>query len=165
MSTSYAIPKLMPLLQGFQLEDGVYRALPLLAGERGVLGLQSAVFGVELWAQTNDDPTMPYVLRLWDASANAWLPTPEGETRAREEAELRAAASEARANSEAHARQQAEARATIELQARQQAEARLREIEAGATSLFRWGLGRRSRPKIPSFARCCAALPHSNAQK
>jgi len=116
MSTRYAVPKLMPLLQGFQLEDGIYHSMPLIAGERGVMGLQSAVLGVELWAQTNDDPTMPYVLRLWDPAANAWLPTPEGETRAREEAEMRAAASEARADSEA--------------QARKQAEARLREIEA-----------------------------------
>ena len=92
-----------PLLQGFQLEDGVYRPIPLIANERGVLGVHSAVLGIELWVQTNDDPAMPYVLRLWDAAANAWLPTPEGETRAREEAE-------ARADSEAQARQQAEAR-------------------------------------------------------
>jgi hypothetical protein len=98
-----------PLLQGFQLEDGIYRTMPLIAGERGVLGLHSDVLGIELWAQTNDDLAMPYVLRLWDAAANAWLPTPEGETRAREEAELRAAASEARAA---------------------EAEARLREMEA-----------------------------------
>jgi hypothetical protein len=34
-----------------------------------------------------------------------------------------------------------------------------------ATFLFRWGLGRRSRPKIPSFARCRAAKPHGNEQK
>jgi Uma2 family endonuclease len=105
-----------PLLHGFQLEDGIYRSMELLAGDRGVMGLRSAVLGVELWAQTNDDPAMPYVLRLWDLATNAWLPTPEGEARAREEAEMRAAASEARANSEA--------------QARQQAEARLREMEA-----------------------------------
>jgi hypothetical protein len=105
-----------PLLQGFQLEDEVYRPMPLIAGERGVLGLRSAALGVELWAQTNDDPAMPYVLRLWDAAANTWLPTPEGETRARVEAELRAAA-------EVLARKQAEARAD-------QAEARLREMEA-----------------------------------
>jgi Uma2 family endonuclease len=105
-----------PLLQGFQLEDGIYHPMPLIAGEHGVLGLRSAVLGVELWAQTNDDPAMPYVLRLWVSAANAWLPTPEGETRAREEAEMRATASEARA--------------TAESQARQQAEARLREMEA-----------------------------------
>jgi Uma2 family endonuclease len=105
-----------PLLQGFQLENDVYHPMPLITGERGVLGLQSAVLGVELWAQTNDDPAMPYVLRLWDTAANTWLPTPEGETRAREEAELRAAASEARAT-------EAEARANA-------AEARLREMEA-----------------------------------
>jgi Uma2 family endonuclease len=105
-----------PLLQGFQLEDGVYHLMASISGERGMIGLQSAVLGVELWAQTNDDPAMPYVLRLWDQAANAWLSTPEGETRAREEAELRAAASEARAEAE-----------TL---ARQQAEARLREVEA-----------------------------------
>jgi hypothetical protein len=105
-----------PLLQGFQLEDGVYRSMPLINGERGVMGLQSAALGVELWAQTTDDPAMPYVLRLWDPAVNAWLPTPEGETRAREEAEMRAATSEARAAAES--------------QARKQAEARLREMEA-----------------------------------
>jgi len=105
-----------PLLQGFQLEDGVYHAMPLIAGERGVLGLRSAVLGVEMWAQTNDDPAMPYVLRLWDAAANAWLPTPEGETRAREEAELRA-------DAEVQACRQAEARANA-------AEERLRDMEA-----------------------------------
>ncbi len=99
-----------PLLQGFQLEDGVYRLMASSTGERGVLGLQSAVLGVELWAQTNDDPAMPYVLRVWDIAANAWLPTPEGETRAREEAEMRATASEARAVAESAARKQAEAR-------------------------------------------------------
>ena len=112
-----------PLLQGFQLEDDVYRSMPLIAGERGVIGLQSVVLGVELWAQTNDDPAMLYVLRLWDAAANAWLPTPEGETRAREEAEMRATASEARATA-------SEARADAESQARQQAESRLRDMEA-----------------------------------
>ena len=105
-----------PLLQGFQLEDDVYRPIPLLIDERGLMGVHSAALGIELWAQTNDDPAMPYVLRLWDAAANVWLPTPEGETRAREEAELRATASEARAN-------EAEARAN-------QAEAHLREMEA-----------------------------------
>ena len=75
-------------------------SMSLIAGERGVLGLQSYVLGIELWAQTNDDPAMPYVLRLWDTAANAWLPTPEGETRSREDAEMRAIASEARATAE-----------------------------------------------------------------
>jgi Uma2 family endonuclease len=105
-----------PLLQGFQLEDDVYRPLLLIPGERGLIGVRSTVLGVELWAQTNDDPAMPYVLRLWDAAANAWLPTPEGETRAREEAELRA-------DAEVQARRQAEARANA-------AEERLRDMEA-----------------------------------
>jgi hypothetical protein len=52
---------------------------------------------------------MPYVLRLWARATSAWLPTPESETRAREEAEMRATASEARATAESQARKHAEA--------------------------------------------------------
>jgi Uma2 family endonuclease len=85
-----------PPLQGFQLQEGIYRAMPTLGSDRGVIGLQSAVLDVELWMQSNDDPNMPFVLRIWDRSAGIWLPTPEGETQAREQAEARAEQAEAR---------------------------------------------------------------------
>ena len=103
--------------------EGVSQPIAPLEGSRGVLGVASPTLDIELWAQPNDDPSMPFVLRLWDRPAGIWLPTPEGETLAREQAEARAAA-------EAQAREQAETRAAAEAQAREQAEARLRELEA-----------------------------------
>ena len=112
-----------PLLQGYQLEDDVYRPIAALTGERGTLGLPSAALGVELWAQPSPDPAMPFMLRLWDAAGQAWLPTSESETRAREEAELRA-------HHEAQAREEAELRAHHEAQAREEAEARVQALEA-----------------------------------
>ncbi|HEX5692941.1 MAG TPA: Uma2 family endonuclease [Roseiflexaceae bacterium] len=85
-----------PQLQGFRLHDGNYYVIPPSAGERGVIGLESAVLDVELWAQANDDPNMPFVLRMWDRATDIWLPTPENETQAREKAEARAEQAEAR---------------------------------------------------------------------
>jgi Uma2 family endonuclease len=105
-----------PLLQGYRAAEGTYQPIAPVPGDRGILGIPSSMLDVELWAQPNDDPAMPFALRLWDRAAGIWLPTPEAETRAREEAEARAAGAEARAAEEA--------------QARRQAEARLRELEA-----------------------------------
>jgi len=104
--TSY----LAPLLQGYRLEGQDYvRLTALPGGERGVMGLVSQALGLELWARPNGGEGMPYVLRLYDPEAGAWLLTPE------EEAEARRAA-EARAIQEAEARRAAEAR-IAELQA------------------------------------------------
>jgi Uma2 family endonuclease len=105
-----------PILQGYVLEEETYRPIAPAEGQRGVLGVVSATLGLELWAQPNDQPEMPFVLRLWDSAAGAWLPTPEGEAAGRAEAELRAMV-------EAQARAEAEARADA-------AETRLRELEA-----------------------------------
>ncbi len=107
-----------PVLQGYRLEEDSYRPMAPLetTDQRGVLGLWSDMLGVEMWAQPNVVPAMPFILRLWDIAASIWLPTPEGETLARIEAE-------ARAHAEAAARAEAEARAA-------DAETRLRNMEA-----------------------------------
>lgn len=98
-----------PILQGYALDEESYRPIAPVEGQRGVLGVASAVLGLELWAQAGEQPEMPFVLRLWDPAASAWLPTPAGES--------------ARADAEALARAEAEDRAAA-------AEARLRELEA-----------------------------------
>lgn len=92
-----------PLLQGYRLEEGHYESLPLLsAGEKGELGVRSELLELELWAKPDGGEGMAYVLRLYDAAVDEWLPTPV------ELDEVRRAA-EARAAREAQARQAAEA--------------------------------------------------------
>lgn len=105
-----------PLLQGFRLEDDVYRLIGTLDSGRGERGIASEVLGLELWAQRTNDPDIPYMLHLYNAATSTWLPTPE-------EAAEQARAASARAAAEAAARAEAETRAAA-------AEARLHDLEA-----------------------------------
>lgn len=92
-----------PLLQGYRLEEGHYEPLPpLTANEKGELGIYSNLLELELWAKPNGGEGMAYVLRLYDAEVDEWLPTPVELDKARRTAE-------ARADREAQARQTAEA--------------------------------------------------------
>jgi hypothetical protein len=84
---------LQPPLQGFRLVEGRYQPLAPAATD----GFSSAVLGLELRRRDG-------ALRLYDPRARRWLPTPDEERTARQQAEARVAA-------EAAARQQAEARA------------------------------------------------------
>lgn len=86
-----------PLLRGYRLVREIYEPLPLIQGERGLMGLMSEVLGLELWVKENGGAGMPYVLRLYDPGSGEWLRTPEEEAEARRAAEARAAAAEARA--------------------------------------------------------------------
>jgi len=87
---------LNPLLQGYRLEGEVYVKVASLAeGEQGVMGLVSQVLGLELWARSDGGEGMPYVLRLYDPEAGAWLPTPAEEAEARRAAQARIAELEA----------------------------------------------------------------------
>jgi hypothetical protein len=85
------------------LEEGHYEPLPpLTANEKGELGIYSNLLELELWAKPNGGEGMAYVLRLYDAEVDEWLPTPVELDKARRTAE-------ARADREAQARQTAEA--------------------------------------------------------
>ncbi|MEW5985123.1 MAG: Uma2 family endonuclease [Chloroflexota bacterium] len=98
-----------PLLQGYRLSHNRAEPLSFLPAVRGELGLYSESLNLELWARPNDDPDMPYVLRLYDPAAESWLLAP-AETEA--------------------ARQQAEIRATAEATARQALESELARLQA-----------------------------------
>lgn len=110
-----------PALQGYRLEDQVYKPIAALEARQGILGLHSEVLALELWVKPDGGEGMPYLLRLYDPATGAWLPTPE------EEAEARRIA-QARAVEEATARRAAEAR-VAELQAELE---RLRETGSGS---------------------------------
>ncbi|MEW5987614.1 MAG: Uma2 family endonuclease [Chloroflexota bacterium] len=105
-----------PLLQGFCERDTLGEPCPPLPPVRGERGLRSNLLGLELWARRNDNPDMPYVLRLYDPAAETWLPTPM------EAAE--------RAGAEAAARQAAERQTEIEAAARRKAEAEIERLQA-----------------------------------
>lgn len=84
-----------PPLQGYRLVGRTYQPIPSLSSERGVLGLFSEVLGLELWMRPDGGEGMPYVLRLYDPTAEAWLLTPAEEAEARRQAEARVAELEA----------------------------------------------------------------------
>jgi hypothetical protein len=105
-----------PMLQGYRLQEEVYRPVMALETGRGKLGLYSEVLALELWAQPDGGEGMPYVLRLYNPAMGEWLPTPEGEAEAH--------------RAEAKARRAAEARLAEEAEARRAAEARLAELQA-----------------------------------
>jgi Uma2 family endonuclease len=82
-----------PLLQGYRLHDDIYQPVGILDTARGERGIFSEVLQLELWAQSNDDSEMPFVLRLYSPATSTWLPTPEEAAEAyRAEAQARAAA-------------------------------------------------------------------------
>jgi len=128
---------LHPALQGYRLVEGTYAPVPVLLGERGKMGLESEVLGLELWAKVTEDAEAPYVLRLYDPVSETWLPTPawseaerRAEAAARRVAEERAKREAEARRAEAKARRVAEERAEREAEARRAAEAQLRAMEA-----------------------------------
>ena len=113
---------LAPPLQGYRLRGGGYEPLasvPVLPG--GGLSVHSAVLGLDL----REARSAPPWLRLHDPATGRDLPTHAEDGTARQAAEARAEAAEARAGQEAAARRTAEAQ-VAELRAR------LREIENAA---------------------------------
>lgn len=66
-----------PPLQGFHLTGMKAEPYPTLSLEdKGVVGLQSDLLGLELWAKATDEPDMPHVLRFFDPVQQTWLLTP-----------------------------------------------------------------------------------------
>jgi Uma2 family endonuclease len=117
---------LHPRLQGYRLASGQYRAIRPVKGR-----LPSKVLGLHLEADGD-------LLRLYDPSADRWLPIPpevEAERAAESEARIQAEAAqaaEAKARIQAEAGQAAEANARIQAEAAQAAEAKARQqAEAG----------------------------------
>jgi Uma2 family endonuclease len=124
---------LSPRLQGYRLVEGRYR--PVRAQPDGSLPSQAT--GVIFRPDGSQ-------LRLTDAATGAPLLRKEEETKARRQAEERAAAeaearrqAEERAAAEAEARRQAEERAGAEAEARRQAEERVRALEEELARLRR----------------------------
>ena len=117
---------LRPPFQGYRLEQDRYVALrPAADGS-----LWSVVLGLELHVRGEH-------LRLFDPEDQRWLPLPEEEQAARQEAEARATVAEARATVAEARTTVAEARATTaetrvaaEMEARRAAEAELARLRA-----------------------------------
>ena len=117
---------LRPPFQGYRLEQDRYVALrPAADGS-----LWSTVLGLELHPRGEH-------LRLFDPEDQRWLPLPEEQQAARQEAEARATVAEARATVAEARTTVAEARATdaetrvaAEMEARQAAEAELARLRA-----------------------------------
>ena len=123
---------LHPRFQGYRLVEGHYRPIEPVDGR-----LPSEVLGLHLEAAGE-------LLRLYDPSADGWLPIPPEVEEARKRAEAeRAAEAKARQRAEAgraeeaKARQQAEAERAAEAKARQQAEAEVERLRRELEELRR----------------------------
>ena len=110
---------LRPPFQGYRLEQDRY--VPLRPAEDG--SLWSAVLGLELHVRGER-------LRLFDPEGQRWLPLPEEEQAARQEAEARATVAEARTTVAEARATTAETRLAAEMEARRAAEAELAQLRA-----------------------------------